>query len=106
MSSMGIGELDPPGSSSRTSHPYWIFGLPIDCLSQSEAAARIHAAVRDRQKLVFATPNVNFLAEAQRSSAFAECILRTDMSVTDGFPLKWIGRITGTPVPMRVAGSS
>jgi N-acetylglucosaminyldiphosphoundecaprenol N-acetyl-beta-D-mannosaminyltransferase len=87
------------------SETYWLLGLPFDTTTLSEARARIFAAVRDRRQLVFATPNVSFAAQAGRDRQFRADILRTDLSLADGMPLVWLGRLLGVPFRERVAGS-
>lgn len=86
--------------------PCWVLGLPIDCLTEEEARVRILAAAHNRTRLVFATPNLDFLVEANKDAAFRDAILDCDLSLADGMPVVWLGRMVGAPVPMRVAGSS
>lgn len=86
--------------------PYWVFGLPIDCLSLDDARCLILDAVRTRARLVFSTPNADFLAESNADPAFCTALLDCDMSLADGAPVVWLGRAIGAPIPMRVAGSS
>jgi N-acetylglucosaminyldiphosphoundecaprenol N-acetyl-beta-D-mannosaminyltransferase len=85
---------------------FWLLGLPVDCVTMAQAKARIISAARTRTRLFFATPNVNFLALANRNPSFREAVLRTDLSLVDGMPLVWIARLLGIPVPERVAGSN
>jgi N-acetylglucosaminyldiphosphoundecaprenol N-acetyl-beta-D-mannosaminyltransferase len=84
---------------------HWLLGLGFDCIGVEEARRRIFQAVALRTKLVFATPNVNFLAEANRDSDFRRSILATQLSLVDGMPLVWLGRLLGIPFTQRVAGS-
>ena len=84
---------------------HWLLGLPFDALSLEGARSRIFAAVESRRQLVFATPNVNFLALAHRDPRFREDVLRTDLSLADGRPVVWLGRLLGIPFVERVAGS-
>ncbi|MCC5869132.1 MAG: WecB/TagA/CpsF family glycosyltransferase [Gammaproteobacteria bacterium] len=84
---------------------WWLLGLPIDCITMEQAKAYIVEAARTRTRIVFATPNVNFLSLARRKSTFRDAILRSDLSLVDGMPLVWIARMLGIPVPERVAGS-
>jgi N-acetylglucosaminyldiphosphoundecaprenol N-acetyl-beta-D-mannosaminyltransferase len=86
--------------------PYWFLGLPFDCVSEAEATSRLLDVIRKRGKLTFATPNVNFVTMASQDPAFAQAILKTDLSLVDGMPLVWLGRACGIPFPERVAGSS
>jgi N-acetylglucosaminyldiphosphoundecaprenol N-acetyl-beta-D-mannosaminyltransferase len=85
---------------------YWLLGLPFDAVDLEQAIVRIDAAVAARDRLIFATPNVNFIAMAARRAEFREDVLRTNLSLVDGMPLVWIGRILGIPFRQRVAGST
>jgi len=84
---------------------HWLLGLPFDALTVEDARNRLFAAVEGRRQLVFATPNVNFLAQAHRDARFRQDILRTDLSLADGRPIVWLGRLLGIPFVERVAGS-
>ncbi|MGC4029149.1 MAG: WecB/TagA/CpsF family glycosyltransferase [Steroidobacteraceae bacterium] len=59
-----------------------------------------------RTRLIFSTPNADFLAESNADPVFRNTLLSCDMSVADGAPVVWLGRAIGAPIPMRVAGSS
>ncbi len=83
----------------------WIFGLPIDCVSMRQAILMIDRGLEADGQLIFATPNVNFLAEANRDAAFADAVLRSDAFFADGAPLLWLARLLGLRLPERVAGS-
>jgi N-acetylglucosaminyldiphosphoundecaprenol N-acetyl-beta-D-mannosaminyltransferase len=92
--------------SDRRLRTYWLMGLPFDCVSLDEAVRLVLQAAHNRHRMLFSTPNVNFLAEALRDAEFRSAILRTDMSLADGMPVVWIGRWLGIPFPERVAGSA
>ncbi len=85
---------------------FWLLGLPIDVLTLDEAVGRVRESARDRSPLVIATPNVNFLATCCRNPGFRKYVLESDLSLADGMPLVWLGRLLGVPVPGRVAGST
>lgn len=87
------------------STPYWLLGLPFDVTTLDEVRRMIFAAADHRQQLVFATPNVNFTAQAHRDPRFREDVLRTGLSLVDGMPVVWLGRLLGVPFSGRVAGS-
>jgi N-acetylglucosaminyldiphosphoundecaprenol N-acetyl-beta-D-mannosaminyltransferase len=72
----------------------------------ADACELIYGAARTRRRLVFATPNLNFVALARRDPGFRRLILDTDLSLVDGMPLVWLGRRVGIPFHERVAGSS
>jgi N-acetylglucosaminyldiphosphoundecaprenol N-acetyl-beta-D-mannosaminyltransferase len=86
--------------------PYWLLGLPFDAVDMDQAIEIIHAAARERSRLLFVTPNVNFVAMAARDPAFRHTVLHSQLSLVDGMPLVWLGRSAGIPFPERVAGSS
>lgn len=85
--------------------PVWVLGLPFDVTSLDEVREAVFRAAQDRQQLVFATPNVNFLAETTRNPRFRTDVLQTGLSLPDGMPVVWIGRLLGIPFGERVAGS-
>jgi N-acetylglucosaminyldiphosphoundecaprenol N-acetyl-beta-D-mannosaminyltransferase len=88
------------------SGPFWLLGLPFDAIDMTGAVDRIHAAARERSRLLFVTPNVNFLALAAKDAAFRDTVLRSQLSLVDGMPLVWLGKSLGIPFTERVAGSS
>lgn len=83
----------------------WLFGLPVDCVSMRQAMEIVERSLASGEQLVFATPNINFLAEAHRDSAFARAVLRSDAFFADGAPLLWLATLMGFRLPERVAGS-
>lgn len=85
--------------------PYWLLGIPFDVVNLSQVRAKIFAAADSQQQLIFATPNVSFLAQADRDTRFREDILHTGLSLADGMPVVWLGRLLGVPFTERVAGS-
>lgn len=85
--------------------PCWLFGVPFDVATLEQVRARIFAAVSEREQLIFTTPNVNFLARANSDSRFREDILRAKLSLADGMPIVWMGRLLGIPFSERIAGS-
>ena len=87
------------------SPPVWLLGLPFDLVTMEEARERIFHAADTREQLIFATPNVNFAAQAARDPRFREDVLRCDLCLVDGMPLVWLGRLLGIAFTTRVAGS-
>jgi N-acetylglucosaminyldiphosphoundecaprenol N-acetyl-beta-D-mannosaminyltransferase len=82
-----------------------VLGMPVDLATAPEAVLAIEAAARDRRRLSFVTPNVNFLVRAVGDAAARRDILDADLSLVDGAPLVALGRLTGVPVRERCAGS-
>jgi N-acetylglucosaminyldiphosphoundecaprenol N-acetyl-beta-D-mannosaminyltransferase len=88
-----------------TGTPYWFLGLAFDVATLAQFRQQIFQAAETRQPLVFATPNVSFLAQASRDARFREDILRADFCTVDGMPVVWLGRLLGIPFTERLAGS-
>lgn len=82
-----------------------VLGLPIDMATAPDAVQAIEIASRDRRRLSFVTPNVNFLVRALNDPEARRQILDTDLSLVDGAPLVAIGRLLGAPIAERCAGS-
>jgi N-acetylglucosaminyldiphosphoundecaprenol N-acetyl-beta-D-mannosaminyltransferase len=70
-----------------------------------QAVERVEHAVATRSRLLFATPNVNFVCEADGDATFATAVLNADAHFVDGAPLVLLGRLLGYRFPCRVAGS-
>lgn len=82
-----------------------VLGLPIDRITLAEAVIAVEAAVRDRRRLSFVTPNLNWLVRALRSPDARQQIINSDLSLADGGPLVALARLLGAPIPERVAGA-
>lgn len=52
------------------------------------------------------TLNLDHLRRLVHNVAYAATARHTDVFVADGMPLLWAGRILGTPLPERIAGSN
>jgi N-acetylglucosaminyldiphosphoundecaprenol N-acetyl-beta-D-mannosaminyltransferase len=98
------GQRIPPDVEQLPVH--WLLGVPLDPINLATAMRRIDTALTGRRRLVIATLNVNFLAIASRDPDFRECLLNAELSVADGMPLVWLGRLLGIPNLTRVAGST
>ena len=93
-------------SDHRSPAVYWLFGLPFDAVDLPGAAGLLLEHARRGQRVIFATPNLNFLRTSRENPAFLAQVLHTDLSLVDGMPLVWLGRLAGVSFRERVAGSS
>src|SRR5215470_8379122 len=84
---------------------YALLGLPFDALDLDAAAALVRRAAEQRERCVFATPNLNFVTGCRGDAAFRDSVLAADLSIADGMPIVWIARLLGVPLPGRVAGA-
>lgn len=81
-------------------------GLAFDDVTIEEATARIirFAQRRDRPRFV-CTGNLDHLAIAAIDQEFKAAYEAADLVVADGAPVVWLSKMSGTPLPERVAGS-
>ena len=82
-----------------------LLGIVCDRIDLAGAANRIRRSVASGRRCFFSTPNVNFVAAAIHDETFRGSVLRSDLSLADGFPILRIGRWMGIGFPGRVAGS-
>lgn len=85
---------------------YCIAGLPFDAVNMEQAMACMRNAILQETKCFLTTPNLNFLALAQRDAAFRQSVIASDLVITDGMPIVWLAKLLGIPIRERVAGSS
>jgi N-acetylglucosaminyldiphosphoundecaprenol N-acetyl-beta-D-mannosaminyltransferase len=101
----GEAPLRPFGRDDFDRNVWSALGMPVDLATAPEAVAAIEQAIRDRTRLSFVTPNVNFLVRAAADEDARRQILDADLSLVDGAPLVLIGRLLGVPIKERCAGS-
>jgi len=83
---------------------YCLLGLVVDAVTPAETTAYIGAAIRNRKRCFLSTPNMNWITTSQVDAKFRDSILSSDISIADGMPLVWVGRLLGLPI-QRIAGS-
>jgi N-acetylglucosaminyldiphosphoundecaprenol N-acetyl-beta-D-mannosaminyltransferase len=84
---------------------FCVLGLPVDALTMAQAGARLESAYRSRRTCFMSTPNLNFVIGSQKNPLFRASVCQSDLSLADGMPLVWIGRLLGIALPERVSGS-
>jgi len=89
-------------------------GIPVDALTLNTAVDRIAAMARrhDGRARLVSTLNVDFLVNAlgtaltrPRHPELLEVLRSSDLVTADGFPIVWLSRVLGRPLPGRVCGS-
>ena len=89
-------------------------GIPVDQLSLHDATATITrmARQRDGRSRLVSTLNVDFLVNSlgagskrARHPELLEVLRNSELVTADGFPILWLSRIMGKPLPERVCGS-
>jgi N-acetylglucosaminyldiphosphoundecaprenol N-acetyl-beta-D-mannosaminyltransferase len=80
--------------------PVW-----VDALTFDEALNEIEILVESRRGGSVFTPNVDHVVKADANEPFRRAYEAASLSLADGMPLVWVGRLLGRPLPERVAGS-
>jgi N-acetylglucosaminyldiphosphoundecaprenol N-acetyl-beta-D-mannosaminyltransferase len=81
-------------------------GTGIDRITEGEVVAVVREALAAGHGGRIITPNVDILRRAQVNDRVRAYLDDADLVVADGMPLVWASRLSGTPLPERVAGSS
>lgn len=80
-------------------------GIAFDALTEEQTVAHVLRCVDAGTRGFVVTLNLDFLRRVTRDADFAATCGRATLRVADGHPLVWASRISGTPLPERVAGS-
>lgn len=83
-----------------------VFGLPVDVMPMELALFELREASARRTRCFLSTPNLNYLVASHGDSQFRNAVLCSDLSLTDGVPLVWLGKLIGVNGLQRVAGAS
>jgi N-acetylglucosaminyldiphosphoundecaprenol N-acetyl-beta-D-mannosaminyltransferase len=81
-------------------------GTGFDPITEGEVVAVVREAVAAGRGGRIITPNIDILRQAQVDEGVRACLDDADLIVADGMPLVWASKLSGTPLPERVAGSS
>jgi N-acetylglucosaminyldiphosphoundecaprenol N-acetyl-beta-D-mannosaminyltransferase len=79
--------------------------LWVDALTFGEALRQIESLVDRGLGGAVYTPNVDHIVKAESNGAFRRAYEHVSLSLADGMPLVWVGRLLGCRLPERVAGS-
>src|SRR5919107_1883381 len=81
-------------------------GTGFDRITEGEVVAVVREAIAAGRGGRIITPNVDILRRAQVNLRVKAYLDDADLIVADGMPLVWASKLSGTPLPERVAGSS
>lgn len=82
-----------------------VLGVRIDALQIPEVIEKLEEWIRERRRSYFvALTNVNNVMEARQDPRFRGIQDSADLSLPDGMPLVWIGRLNGHHLRRRVYG--
>jgi N-acetylglucosaminyldiphosphoundecaprenol N-acetyl-beta-D-mannosaminyltransferase len=81
-------------------------GTGFDRITEDEVVAVVREALAYGRGGRIITPNIDVLRRAQADDRVTGYLDDADLIVADGMPLVWASRLSGTPLPERVAGSN
>src|SRR3954453_14531520 len=81
-------------------------GTEFDRITEEEVVVLVREALDAGRGGRILPPNVDILRRAQADGAVRAYLKDADLVVADGMPLVWASKLSGTPLPERVAGSS
>src|SRR3954468_3257242 len=81
-------------------------GTGFDRITEDEVVSVVREALATGRGGRILTPNIDILRQAQTDRGVRAYLDDADLVVADGMPLVWASKLSGTPLPERVAGSS
>ncbi len=94
-----------PGAA-RTAGRTHLAGLDFDRLTEAQAVEHIMGASLRGEGGWVVTPNVDICRQTRQDPSLRHLVGTASLVVPDGMPLVWAARLTGHPLPERVAGGS
>ncbi len=83
----------------------YILGVKVDAVTRQQAIDRVAEMMTGGEQHYITTPNPEMLVAAQKDAEFRDILNRSSLALPDGFGLILAGRLLGTPLPERIAGS-
>jgi N-acetylglucosaminyldiphosphoundecaprenol N-acetyl-beta-D-mannosaminyltransferase len=83
-----------------------LMGLDVAAVSERDTIDYVLDALDGHRGGWICPANLDVLRQWHASAQVRELVAAADLLVADGMPLVWAGRIQGSPLPERVAGSS
>src|SRR2546430_2303563 len=81
-----------------------ILGVRVHAATMRQALATCMAAVESHRPLLIGVVNAAKVVSMHRQKALREAVDSTDLTLADGMPVVWAGRLLGQSLPERVAG--
>jgi len=81
-----------------------VLGVEVDAIDMKGALSHVATALRESRKGYVCVAGVHGIIEAQRSPLVAQIYAGSEMTIPDGMPLVWVGRIQGHASMRRVTG--
>lgn len=83
---------------------FCLLGVAFDIIDMPTVLGQLQRAVRERQRVVLSTPNVNNIVTVQGNAGYRDAVAGCELVVPDGMPLVWLARLLGIRT-RRIAGS-
>ena len=90
-------------SRSPASHAN-VLGVQVEALNMDRAVSRVAEVLGSREKGYVSVVGVHGIMEAQRNPRLATIYAQSAITVPDGMPTVWVGRLQGCSQMERVAG--
>lgn len=90
----------PAGQQARVA----LCGVPVDALRMPDVVGRLRDAIERREQVQVSVINVAKVVAMRQNMVLRDSVLTGDLILADGMPLVWLSRLTGRPIPERVAG--
>lgn len=81
-----------------------VLGVDVDAVDMEGALQRVTVALEGPSKGYVCVAGVHGVMEAQRSPQLLNIYAASEMTIPDGMPLAWVGRIQGHHAMQRVTG--
>ena len=81
-----------------------LFGIPVAAITMDEMVDIVADAVPARRPLQIGVVNAAKVVNMQRDAALRDDVLASHIVLADGMAVVWASRLTGRPLPERVAG--
>ncbi|HEX3438112.1 MAG TPA: WecB/TagA/CpsF family glycosyltransferase [Pseudacidobacterium sp.] len=81
-----------------------VLGVDIDAIDMERALNHISAVLQSSRKGYICVAGVHGVMEAQRSEELFQAYIGSEMTIPDGMPLVWVGRVQGHASMQRVTG--
>jgi len=82
-----------------------VLGLPLARVDYTQTLELIEQLVAAGQPSYFITANLNYAMLSAEQRELSEVNRRAAFLVADGYPLVWLSRLKGSPLPQRVTGA-
>jgi N-acetylglucosaminyldiphosphoundecaprenol N-acetyl-beta-D-mannosaminyltransferase len=81
-----------------------VLGVDVDAIDMEGALKRVTASLNSSSKSYVCVAGVHGVMEAQRNPQLLDVYAGSEMTIPDGMPLAWVGRMQGNRAMQRVTG--